>query len=51
MTVYIVDLEAVETRYTAQWKTHVPKLIKKHTDHTVKIIDGPTDIPPATSPG
>lgn len=51
MTVYIVDLEAVETRYTAQWKTHVPKLIKKYTDHTVKIIDGPTDIPPATSPG
>jgi hypothetical protein len=50
MTVYIVDLEAVETRYTGQWKTHVPNLLRKK-GHDVKIISGPEDIPTATTPG
>lgn len=48
--VYIVDIEAVETRYTAQWKNHVPKLLAEAA-HYVQIIDGPTDIPSATTPG
>jgi glycosyltransferase involved in cell wall biosynthesis len=47
---FLVDLEAVETRYTGQWKAHVPDLLKKH-GHDVVIIDGPTDIPQATTPG
>jgi hypothetical protein len=50
MTVYLVDLEPVETRYTAQWKTHLPALLKKK-GHNVQIINGPTDIPAATTPG
>ena len=50
MTIYIVDLEGVETRYTGQWKQHVPKLLKKE-GHDVVVIDGPTNIPAATSPG
>ena len=50
MTVFLVDLEAVETRYTGQWKTHVPNLLKE-TGHNVHVIDGPTDIPSATTPG
>ena len=25
MTIYIVDIEAVDTRYTKQWKEHPPK--------------------------
>ena len=50
MTVYLVDLEAVETRYTAQWKDHVPNILRKH-NHDVQIISGPTDIPSATTPG
>ena len=50
MTVFLVDLEAVETRYTGQWKTHVPKLLKEH-GHEVHIISGPEDIPDATTPG
>jgi hypothetical protein len=50
MTVYIVDLEAVETRYTAQWKSHIPAILKKK-GHNVQIISGPTDIPNATTPG
>ena len=48
--IYIVDLEAVETRYTAQWKEHVPKILKR-TGHQVQIIAGPEDVPSATTPG
>jgi hypothetical protein len=48
--VYIVDLEAVETRYTSQWKTHLPSVLTKR-GHNVRIISGPTDIPSATTPG
>ena len=48
--VYIVDIEAVETRYTAQWKTHVPKLLTEAA-HYVQVINGPEDIPSATTPG
>ncbi len=50
MTVFLVDLEAVETRYTGQWKTHVPNLLRKR-GHNVQILAGPTDIPTATTPG
>jgi hypothetical protein len=48
--VFLIDLEAVETRYTGQWKTHVPALLKK-AGHNVHIISGPGDIPTATTPG
>ena len=48
--IFLVDLEAVETRYTGQWKTHVPALLRK-AGHNVNIISGPTDIPSATTPG
>ena len=50
MTVYLVDLEPVETRYTAQWKTHVPKLLEE-AGHDVQILSGPSDIPDSTTPG
>jgi hypothetical protein len=50
MTVFLVDLEAVETRYTGQWKTHVSDLLRK-AGHDVHIISGPSDIPSATTPG
>ena len=48
--IFLVDLEAVETRYTGQWKTHLPALLRKR-GHDVQIIAGPTDIPSATTPG
>jgi len=48
--VFLIDLEAVETRYTGQWKTHVPALLRK-AGHNVQVISGPTDIPTATTPG
>jgi len=50
MNIFLVDLEAVETRYTGQWKSHVPNLLRK-AGHHVNIISGPTDIPSATTPG
>jgi len=50
MTVFLVDLESVETRYTGQWKTHVPNLLKE-AGHDVIVIQGPADIPNATTPG
>jgi hypothetical protein len=49
-TIYLVDIESVETRYTAQWASHVPTLLKK-AGHDVQVISGPTDIPNATTPG
>ena len=48
--VFLVDLEAVETRYTGEWKTHFPALLRKR-GHDVQVISGPTDIPSATTPG
>ena len=50
MNVFLIDLEAVETRYTGEWKRHVPALLRK-AGHNVQIIAGPTDIPTATTPG
>jgi len=48
--VWLIDLESVETRYTKEWKTHVPALLKKH-GHEVFVIEGPKDIPEANTPG
>ena len=48
--VFLIDLESVETRYTGQWKTHFPALLRKR-GHDVQVISGPEDIPKATTPG
>ena len=50
MTIFLIDLESVSTRYTCEWKSHIPKLLKK-AGHNVTIISGPTDIPNSTTPG
>ena len=50
MTVFLVDLESVPTRYTCEWKTHLPNLLQK-AGHNVQVISGPEDIPSATTPG
>lgn len=47
---YLIDLESVESRYTKQWKTHFPTLLKNN-GIDVTVIEGPTDIPAATTPG
>lgn len=49
-TVFVVDLESVSTRYTCEWKWYVPELLQSN-GLNVQIVDGPTDIPAATTPG
>ena len=51
--IWIVDLEAVDSRYTGQWKHHVPDLMRKLAfgEYDVRVIEGPTDIPDAKTPG
>ena len=50
MTVYIVDIEAVDTRYTKQWKEYLPVQLKKSTNKNVQVISG-GETPQATTPG
>jgi len=49
MNIWLVDLEAVETRYTKQWKTEFPKILKSK-GHSVTVVNG-GDTPQATTPG
>ena len=50
MKVYIVELEPVETRYTAQWKQHLPMQMES-AGLDVQVIAGPEDAPQDTTPG
>ena len=50
MTVYVIDLEAVDTRYTAQWKKHLPIQLRNNTDEEVVVVSG-GETPQATTPG
>ena len=50
MTIYIVDIEAVDTRYTKQWKDYLPKQLQRATNNEVIVISG-VETPQATTPG
>ena len=50
MTVYVVDIEAVDTRYTKQWKYWLPKQIEKVVNQPVIVISG-GDTVQDTTPG
>ena len=50
MTIYIVDIEAVDTRYTKQWKEYLPKQLRHSTNNEVTVISG-GEVPQATTPG
>jgi hypothetical protein len=50
MTIHIVDIEAVDTRYTKQWKEHLPAQLRRATNEDVKVISG-GETPQATTPG
>jgi len=50
MTIYIVDIEAVDTRYTKQWKEYLPKQLQRATNSEVVVISG-GETPQATTPG
>lgn len=38
--IFLVSLESVPTRYTAQWKVHLPKMLEQHTKKQVIDIEG-----------
>ena len=50
MTIHIVDIEAVDTRYTKQWKDYLPRQLQRATNEAVKVISG-GETPQATTPG
>ena len=50
MTIFLVDIEAVSTRYTCEWKDHVPSILEQ-LGHTVKVIASNDAIAAATTPG
>ena len=50
MTIHIVDIEAVDTRYTKQWKEYLPRQLQRATNEDVKVISG-GETPQATTPG
>jgi len=50
MTIYIVDIEAVDTRYTKQWKDFLPAQLQRATNENVIVISG-GETPQATTPG
>ena len=50
MTIHIVDIEAVDTRYTKQWKDYLPRQLQRATNEDVKVISG-GETPQATTPG
>ena len=50
MKVFLVELEPVETRYTAQWKKHLPTQMRE-AGLDVTVITGPEDAPQDTTPG
>jgi glycosyltransferase involved in cell wall biosynthesis len=50
MTIYIVDLEAIPTRYTCEWKTHLPAMLELHGAEVV-VLSGPNNLPDDPTPG
>lgn len=50
MKIFLVDLESVPTRYTCEWKTHVPQLLRDN-GFDVTVVEGDLNIPEATTPG
>ena len=51
MTVYIVDIEAVDTRYTKQWKERLPAQLTSHLPNTEVVVISGGETPQATTPG
>ena len=50
MTIYVVDLESVQSRYTCEWKEHLPRQLRFSTNKPVEVISG-GETPQATTPG
>lgn len=49
MTVYLIDLEPVDTRYTAQWRVHLPDQMRNAGLDVIEISG--SNVPQTTTPG
>jgi len=47
-TLYLVDIEAVDTRYTAQWRKFLPNQLKRYSINVKLITSAVTQV---TTPG
>lgn len=50
MTVYVVPIEPIDTRYTGQWYNHIPQLLNTAGASDIVIVNG-EDIPAQPTPG
>ena len=50
MTVFVVPIEPIDTRYTRQWYDHIPKLLDQAGVDNIVIIEG-DDVPAMPTPG
>ena len=50
MKIFLVDLESIPTRYTCEWKTHIPQLLRDN-GFDIVVIEGEHEIPDAVTPG
>lgn len=48
--IFLVDLESIPTRYTIEWKDHIPSLLRKE-GHEVIVISGSSNAAESTTPG
>jgi len=50
MKVFVVDIESASTRYTGEWKTHVPNMLRDKGYNDIYVISG-EDTEVRTTPG
>lgn len=50
MTIYVLPIEPIDTRYTRQWYEHIPKLLDAAGATDVVVING-EDVPAQPTPG
>jgi hypothetical protein len=50
MTVFVVPIEPIDTRYTRQWYEHIPRLLDGIGVPEVMVING-EEVPPTPTPG
>ena len=49
MAVYLIDLEPVDTRYTAQWRVHLPSQMRNAGLDVIEVSG--SAVPQTTTPG
>jgi len=50
MSIYVIDIEPIPTRYTIHWQEYLPDQIRSYTNHEVINISGGV-VPASTTPG